>query len=34
MILQALAEYYQRCAAEADSGIAPFGFSHEKLSFV
>jgi CRISPR-associated protein Csd1 len=34
MILQALAEYYQRQAAEADSGIAPFGFSQEKLSFV
>lgn len=34
MILHALVDYYQRRAAEADSGIAPFGFSLEKLSFV
>ncbi|MEZ5589882.1 MAG: type I-C CRISPR-associated protein Cas8c/Csd1 [Gammaproteobacteria bacterium] len=34
MILQALTDYYQRRAADPSSGIAPFGFSLEKLGFV
>jgi len=34
MILQALTEYYQHRAADPNSGIAPFGFSLEKLGFV
>lgn len=34
MILQALGEYYQRCTADSDVGIAPFGFSLERIGFV
>jgi CRISPR-associated protein Csd1 len=33
MILQKLAEYYDRLAADPDSDIAPFGFSRQKISF-
>jgi CRISPR-associated protein Csd1 len=34
MILQALVDYYQRRAVDPDAGIAPFGFSLEKIGFV
>lgn len=34
MILQALYEYYQRKAADPDSGIAPEGFVGKKIDFV
>jgi CRISPR-associated protein Csd1 len=33
MILQALNGYYERLAGEGDSGIAPFGFSEQKIAF-
>lgn len=33
MILQALNSYYERLACEADSGVAPFGFSEQKVAF-
>lgn len=33
MIVQALAEYYERLAAEPESGIAPFGYSSEPIDF-
>lgn len=33
MILQALNGYYERVAAEPDTGIAPFGFSRQKIAF-
>jgi CRISPR-associated protein Csd1 len=34
MILQALNEYYERKAADPDSGIAPEGFVHKEIPFV
>lgn len=34
MILQALNGYYERLAGLPDSGIAPFGFSEQKIAFV
>ncbi len=34
MILHKLAEYYDRLAADPESGIAPFGFSRQKVSFI
>lgn len=34
MILQALNNYFDRKAADPDSGIAPIGFQYKKLSFV
>jgi CRISPR-associated protein Csd1 len=34
MILQALKEYYDRKAADPESGIAPLGFEHKELPFV
>jgi CRISPR-associated protein Csd1 len=34
MILQALVDYYERRAADADSGIARPGFSLEKIGFI
>ncbi len=34
MILQALYDYYQRKAADPDSGIAPEGFIEKKIDFV
>lgn len=33
MILQALTDYYERQAREPASGIPPFGFSEQKISF-
>ena len=33
MILQSLNSYYERLAGETDSGIAPFGFSEQKIAF-
>jgi CRISPR-associated protein Csd1 len=33
MILHALNGYYERLAADPDSGIAPFGFSRQKIAF-
>lgn len=33
MILQALTNYYNRLSCEEDSGIAPLGFSPQKISF-
>jgi CRISPR-associated protein Csd1 len=33
MILQALDAYYRRLEADADSDIAPFGFSRQKIAF-
>lgn len=33
MILQSLNNYYERLAGETDSGIAPFGFSEQKIAF-
>lgn len=33
MILQALARYYQRLAAQPDSGLASYGYSPEKISY-
>lgn len=34
MILQALAEYYERKAADPQSEVAPEGFERRKLEFV
>jgi CRISPR-associated protein Csd1 len=34
MILQALKEYYERKAADAESGIAPDGWEHKEIPFV
>ncbi len=34
MILQALNDYYERKAAEPDSGLAPFGFEWKELPFI
>jgi len=34
MILQALKEYYDRKAADADSGIAPQGFERKEIPFI
>jgi CRISPR-associated protein Csd1 len=34
MILQALKDYYDRKAADPDSGIAPEGFEHKEIPFV
>ncbi len=34
MILQALARLYERLAAQPDSGLAPYGYSPEKISYV
>ena len=33
MILQALCSYYERLRAQPDSGIAPPGYSSEKISY-
>ncbi|THU04475.1 type I-C CRISPR-associated protein Cas8c/Csd1 [Lampropedia puyangensis] len=33
MILQALAQYYQRLLEQPDSGLAPYGYSPEKISY-
>lgn len=33
MILQALARYYQRLIERADEGVAPYGYSPEKVSY-
>ena len=33
MILQKLVAYYDRLAADPDSGIAPFGFAPQNISF-
>ncbi|MCA9248063.1 MAG: type I-C CRISPR-associated protein Cas8c/Csd1 [Planctomycetales bacterium] len=33
MILQALNAYYERLAADPESGVAPFGFSRQNISF-
>lgn len=33
MILTALNEYYERLASQPDSGIAPIGYSYEKISY-
>ena len=33
MILQALATYYQRLLERREEGLAPFGYSPEKISF-
>lgn len=34
MILQALYEYYQRKAADPESGIAPRGYEHKEIPFI
>ena len=34
MILQALKEYYDRKAADPDSGIAPLGWEWKEIPFV
>lgn len=34
MILQALVDYYDRMAADPDSGIAPLGWSWEKIAWI
>jgi len=34
MILQALYEYYQRKAADLESGIAPRGYEHKEIPFI
>ncbi len=34
MILQKLVEYYDRLEADPEEGIAPYGFSRQKISFV
>jgi len=33
MILQALNEYYERLAADANAGVAAFGFSRQKIAY-
>ena len=33
MILQALSNYYQRLLAQGEEGLAPFGYSPEKISY-
>ena len=33
MILQALNAYYERLAADENAGVAPFGFSRQKIAF-
>ena len=34
MILQALNDYYERLAADPDSGVASFGYSRQQIAFV